>query len=158
MTTPRDTITGHENGSAAPRAEDEAVPDEGEPTYQDEQAEIARENAGDVTPAEEAYVAEENAAAAAGVDADEVAEWHKGVRAEAEAESRLELKVSPREHELLALAHTLGDDVYDRLLEALRNPSGAGLEITLPTEPVEINREIECEIYAYRGMRLAGSP
>lgn len=47
---------------------------------------------------------------------------------------------------------------FRRLKTALDAGEGGAIELSLPSETIEINREIECEIYAHRSMRLAGSP
>jgi hypothetical protein len=47
---------------------------------------------------------------------------------------------------------------FRRLKDALDGGRGGAIELALPSEVIEVNREIECEIYAHRSMRLAGSP
>lgn len=60
--------------------------------------------------------------------------------------------------ELLEVASGLTADAYARLLQQLRSGGEIDADYVLREGPVEINREIECEIYAHRSMRLAGSP
>jgi hypothetical protein len=60
-----------------------------------------------------------------------------------------------------ALAGAQGEywvNYFRRLKTALEEGAGGAIELSLPSETIEINREIECEIYAHRSMRLAGSP
>lgn len=49
-------------------------------------------------------------------------------------------------------------EILQAFVDRILGRDRVGAELVLPAEPIEINREIECEIYAHRSMRLAGSP
>lgn len=159
----KDTDQDVQDAPAAPAAQDGAnnghhardtveiagrevpVLEEGE-EFQDEQTRIGQENVGDVSPEEEAYVAEENAAAAAGVDEPE------GVKVDARQEDlRRQLgEILPRPD--------APADVLQAFVDRLLGRDVAAAELRLRQEPVEVNREIECQIYGHRTSMLAGSP
>lgn len=209
MTTSR-TGFGKQNGSAAPSGPDEPVE-----THQDEQAAIAQDNVGDVSPEQALYEEDETARAAASIDAlnaEEIADVQAPPRPGPEVQAPapdVEIRVpappstnepSPdirvgepppappsdptdagaaaaggdedpppapfdpskiQEEFAEAIAGAHGEywiNYFRRLKTALDAGEGGAIELALPSETIDINREIECEIYAHRSMRLAGSP